>query len=73
MQAPDVYIAAVALSEQKFYEGVGDRTTFFKVIAEMNPERIPDLGNKLKLVTAREFMGLPLYNDTMCKPERINR
>ena len=39
----------------------------------MNPATIPDLGNKLKLVTSKEFMGLKLYNDKMCNPERCNR
>lgn len=34
---------------------------------------IPDVANKLKLVVAKEFMGLPLYNDKMCKPERVNK
>ena len=41
---------------------------------ELNPSRIPDLGRKLKLVTSKEFMGvLPLYNDKMCQPDRVNK
>ena len=73
IEAPDVFIAAVALSEKSFYEGKGDRSAFFKVIMDLNPSRIPDLGRKLKLVTSKEFMGLPLYNDKMCQPDRINK
>ena len=73
VEAPDVYIAAVALSEKSFYEGKGDRTSFFKVVMELNPARIPDLGRKLKLVTSREFMGIPLYNDKICQPDRVNK
>ena len=73
VEAPDVFIAAVALGEKSFYEGKGDRTSFFKVIQELNPARIPDLGRKLKLVTSKEFMGIPLYNDKMCQPDRVNK
>ena len=32
VEAPDVFVAAVALSEKSFYEGRGDRTSFFKCI-----------------------------------------
>ena len=73
VETPDVYVAAVALSKTLFYEGKGDRTTFFKVILDLNPAKIPDLGKKLKLVTSREFMGLSLYNDKMCIPDRVNK
>lgn len=73
IQTPDVYIAAVALSEQSFYEGKGDRSAFFNVIKELNPAQIPDLGRKLKLVTQASFMGLPLYNDKMCQVDRVNK
>ena len=66
-------MAAVALSEQSFYEGKGNRTTFFDIILELDPTRIPDIGRKLKLVTSNEFMGLKLYSDNICKPERINK
>ena len=71
--APDVFIAAVALSEKSFFEGKGDRTSFFNVVMELNPSRIPDLGRKLKLVTSKEFMGMPLYNDKMCQVDRVNK
>lgn len=47
VETPDVYVAAVALSNQAFYEGRGDRTTFFKIILDLNPAKIPDLGKKL--------------------------
>ena len=32
VEAPDVYIAAVALSNTEFYNGRGDRTAFFDII-----------------------------------------
>ena len=32
VEAPDVYIAAIAMSDKTFFEGRGDRTTFFKII-----------------------------------------
>ena len=35
--------------------------------------QIPDLGNKLSLITQMEFMGLKLYNDKLCDPAKINR
>lgn len=73
VEAPDVFVAAVALSDKSFYEGKGDRTTFFKIILDLNPGKIPDLGRKLALVTKPEFMGLKLYNDTLCKPDRVNK
>ena len=73
VEAPDIYFAAVAMSEKSFYEGKGDRSSFFKVVMELNPARIPDLGRKLKLVTSREFMGIPLYNDKICQPDRVNK
>lgn len=73
VDAPDVYVAAVAMSQKAFYEGKGDRTTFFKIIQDLNPKMIPDLAKKLKLVVSKDFMGMPLYNDKMCKPERVNQ
>ena len=73
VSAPDVYVAAVALSNKQFYEGRGDRTTFFKVILDLTPSQIPDLGNKLSLITKKDFHGLSLYNDKLCCPDRINK
>ena len=73
VEAPDVFVAAVALSEKSFYEGKGSRTTFFNIILDLDPAQIPDLGRKLKLVTSNEFMGLSLYNDKICEPERVNK
>lgn len=73
VEAPDVFVAAVAMSQKSFYEGKGDRSTFFKIVQDLNPKMIPDIANKLKLVVAKDFMGLPLYNDKMCKPERVNK
>lgn len=63
VESPDVYVAAVALSHRDFFNGRGDRTTFFKCILDLDPRQIPDLGNKLVLVTESEFMGLKIYND----------
>ena len=63
VEAPDVYVAAVALSQTDFYNGRGDRTSFFKIILNLDPRQIPDLGNKLALVKSSQFMGLKLYND----------
>ena len=51
LEAPDVFVAAAALSSQKFYQGKGDRTAFFNMVLEMDPAKIPDLGRKLCLVT----------------------
>jgi len=73
VEAPDVFIAAVALSGKDFYEGRGDRTSFFECILELNPSGIPDLGRKIALVSKKEFMGLKLYNDKICNPERVNK
>lgn len=58
IDAPDVFIAAAALSGKEFYQGRGDRTGYFDTILQLAPSGIPDLGRKLKLVTSREFMGL---------------
>ena len=73
VNAPDVYIAAVAMSNSSFYEGKGDRSKFFELILEQNPAGIPDLARKLKLVTSKHFMELSLYNDEKCDPVRINK
>ena len=73
IDAPDVFIAAAALSGKDFYQGRGDRTNYFDTILQLAPSGIPDLGRKLKLVTSREFMGLKLYNDKMCTPERVKK
>ena len=37
VEAPDVYVAAVALSQTEFYNGRGDRTSFFKIILNLDP------------------------------------
>ena len=71
--APDVYIAAVAMSRAAFYEGQGDRNKFFELILESNPATIPDLARKLKMVTQKEFMGLTLYSDRPARPERAKK
>jgi hypothetical protein len=73
MEAPDVFIAAAALSTQKFCQGKGDRTAFFNMILESNPAQIPDLGRKLNLVTKDKFMGLQLYSDKLALCDRVKR
>ena len=73
LEAPDVFIAAAALSSQKFYQGKGDRTAFLNMVLEMDPAKIPDLGRKLCLVTQTEFLGLKLYNDKLVSDSKVNR
>lgn len=71
IESPDVYVAAVALSKRDFFIGRGDRNTFFELILKLDPRQIPDLGNKLKLVTSAKFMSLDLFNDPLCNPSRV--
>ena len=73
LEAPDVYVAAAALSTLKFYIGKGDRSAFFGIVLQTDPATIPDLGRKLKLVTQGSFMGCALFNDKLCSPERLSR
>ena len=73
LEAPDVFIAAAALSSLKFYIGKGDRSAFFKIILETDPAKIPDLYRKLQLVTNSDFMGMKLFNDKLCSPDSISR
>ena len=73
MEAPDVFIAAAALSTKKFCQGKGDRTAFFNMILESDPASIPDVGRKLILVTQDKFMGLTLYSDALANCSRVNR
>jgi len=47
LEAPDVFIAAAALSSKKFYIGKGDRSAFFEIILNTDPATIPDLYRKL--------------------------
>ena len=63
IEAPDAYVAAVALSHKSFSTGRGEREQFFNLLLQLDPRQIPDLGNKLKLVMEKEFMGLTLYKD----------
>ena len=73
IDSPDIFICTAAMNSIDFYEGRGDRTQFFEMILNLNPLQIPDLARKLKLVTQREYMGLKLYNDSMSKPDRVNK
>ena len=73
LEAPDVYIAAAALSSLKFYIGKGDRSAFLEIVLNTDPAKIPDLYNKLQLVTKNDFMGLNLFNDKLCSPSRMSR
>ena len=71
VEAPDVYIAAVALSNTEFFNGRGDRSAFFDIILKLDPRQIPDLGNKLMLVKQDKFMGLDIYRDKKVDLERV--
>ena len=73
IESPDVFICTAAMNACEFFEGRGDRTTFFNMILEGNPGQIPDLARKLKLVTRKEYLGLTLYNDKMSRPDRVNK
>lgn len=73
LEAPDVFVAAAALSSQKFCHGKGDRTSFFEMVLETDPNTIPDLGRKLILIAQNEFMGLKLYNDKLASNVKVNR
>jgi len=74
LEAPDVYVAAAALNKLNFFIGNGDRNVFFDIVLQTDPATIPDLYQKLMLVTQSNFMGLNLFNDgKLCSPERINR
>jgi len=73
LKAPDVFIAAAAMSNSAFYEGRGTRSDFFNMILNQNPAQLPDIGRKLHLMTQRSYHGLALYNDKMCKPDKVKR
>ena len=73
MEAPDVFIAAAALSSKKFCQGRGDRSAFFNMILESDPNKIPDLGRKLILVTQDKFAGLQMYCDKLANCDKVNR
>ena len=73
IESPDIFICTTAMKKTKFFEGKGDRTAFFEAILNMNPNHIPDLARKLKLVTRKEYLGLNLYNDKMSNPDKVNK
>lgn len=73
LEAPDVFIAAAALSSLKFYIGKGDRSAFFDIVLNTDPATIPDLYRKLQLITKSDFMQLELFNDKLCSPSQISR
>jgi hypothetical protein len=58
VESPDVFICTAAMNQIEFYEGRGERTTFFETILQLNANHVPDLARKLKLVTRKEYLGL---------------
>lgn len=72
-ESPDVYIAAAALIEQKFFIGKGDRNAFFEAILSSDPTQIPDLFRKLILVTKQEYYGHKIYNDKVCNNLHVRK
>ena len=66
LEAPDVYYAALILSKKEFFNGRGDRSSFFEIVLNSDPTTIADLSRKLQLVTAAKFHDLKIFNDTLC-------
>lgn len=71
LEAPNVYIGAAILIKNNFYNGKGDRTAFIEVVLNTDPNTIPDLARKLKLITVSEFHGHKIYNDKLCNTMNI--
>lgn len=57
LEAPDVFTAAAVLVQQKFYNGKGDRSALIEVVLNTDPKTLPDIGRKLKLLTADKYHG----------------
>jgi hypothetical protein len=53
--------------------GKGDRTKFFDFLLKSNPTQFPDLGKKIRLITATKIGPHEVYNDKNCAPERLNK
>ena len=73
IESPDVFYCTAAMNRASFFEGRGSRTSFFENILKINPNLIPDISRKLKLVTRKEYLGLTLYNDKMSNPDKVNK
>ena len=73
IESPDIFICTAAMNKIEFFEGRGDRTTFFETILNLNANLVPDIARKLKLVTRKEYLGLSLYNDKMSSPDKVNK
>ena len=73
LEAPDVFIAAAAMSTMQFYQGRGDRSAFLNIVLNSDPRQIPDLGRKLKLLTSNSYMGLEFYNDKLVSADRLKK
>merc|ERR1711924_90204 len=56
-----------------FYNGKGDRTAFIDVVLNSDPNKIPDLGRKLKLITVSEFYGEKIFNDKLCSTLQVKQ
>ena len=73
MDAPDAFIAAAVLTSEQFFMGKGDRTKFFEFVLNSKPTQIPDLGKKIRLITAKKIGPHDIYNDKNCAPDRLNK
>lgn len=73
LDAPDAMLGAAVLTQQPFFIGKGDRSTFIDVVLNSDPRTIADLGNKLVLLTKSSFGGFKVYNDKLSSPELIGK
>jgi hypothetical protein len=55
--------AASFLHFSPFYQGKGDRTEFIKALLARDPKTIPQVANKLRLISCERYKGLSLYKD----------
>lgn len=51
--------------------GKGDRTSFIEVVLNSDPNKIPDLGRKLRLIGVNNLFGMKIYNDKLCNTLNI--
>lgn len=71
LDAPDSFIAASVLTSASLYMGKGDRTTFYDVVLNSDPNKIKDLGRKLRLLTVAKIGNFPVYNDSLSNCDRV--
>jgi len=73
LDAPDSFYAASVLTQSSLFMGKGDRTTFFDVVCNSNPNQIKDLGRKLRLLTVAQIGAYPVYNDKLSSCELVKK